>query len=703
SITVAPAQTLTDKEYQRMRNAAIAILREIGVETGGSNVQFAVNPKDGEMVVIEMNPRVSRSSALASKATGFPIARVAAKLAVGFTLDELKNEITNGKTPASFEPSIDYVVTKIPRFAFGKFPQLDKRLTTQMKSVGEVMAIGSNFQESLQKAIRGLEIGAHGLDPKITVDKRSDSYALDLEQARETIKRELRMATNQRLWFVADAFRFGFSRIEVFEYTKIDPWFLAHIEEIVLLENKLASHSLNNLTRDELYYLKQKGFSDARIAQILESTEAKVSAKRNAFDLHPVYKRIDTCAAEFATDTAYFYSTYQAEDESRPTPREKIMILGGGPNRIGQGIEFDYCCVHAALAMRELGYETIMVNCNPETVSTDFHISDRLYFEPVTLEDVLEIVRVEKPKGVIVQFGGQTPLKLARALEAAGVPMIGTTPDSIDLAEDRERFQKIIHQLNLRQPANGIVRSKEEGLRLAKVFAYPLIVRPSYVLGGRNMKVIFHERELCDYMRHATHISNSHPLLLDQFLDDAIEVDVDAICDGKEVFIAGIMEHIEQAGVHSGDSSCVLPAHSLSQEIQITLREQVTQLAHALKVVGFMNAQFAIKKSTEPRPRGSDMDIYILEVNPRASRTVPFLAKATGLPLAAIAAKCMAGISLQEQNLSHTHTHTHTHTAVKKPIFPFTKFKNVDPILGPEMRSTGEVMGIAKTLGQAFL
>ena len=701
SITVAPAQTLTDKEYQLMRHAAIAILREIGVETGGSNVQFAINPANGELNVIEMNPRVSRSSALASKATGFPIARIAAKLAVGFTLDELHNEITGGpgKTmaPASFEPSIDYVVTKIPRFAFEKFQQADSRLTTQMKSVGEVMAMGSNFQESLQKALRGLEIGVQGLDPKITVDKNAESYDFDCEQAKDRIKRELRMASHERLWYVADAFRFGFTRDEIHKHTKIDLWFLIQIEELIQIE-KSVSVSVSELTSEELRFLKQKGFSDARIAALLNTTEENIRNRRDELNIHPVYKRVDTCAAEFATETAYFYSTYQAENECRPTDREKMMVLGGGPNRIGQGIEFDYCCVHAALAMRELGYETIMVNCNPETVSTDFHVSDRLYFEPVTLEDVLEIVRIEKPKGVIVQYGGQTPLKLARALEKAGVPMIGTSPDSIDLAEDRERFQQILEKLNLQQPANGTVRSKEEGLRLAKVFAYPLVVRPSYVLGGRDMKVVFHERELTDYMNHAQHVSPDHPLLLDHFLDDAIEVDVDAISDGDNVFVAGIMEHIEQAGVHSGDSSCVFPAHSLSQEIQTQLREQMVKLAKALKVVGLMNAQFAVKsESVSGRVRD---EIYVLEVNPRASRTVPFLAKATGLPLAKIATQCMAGMKLPD---ILPRTHTPTFISVKKAVFPFAKFPGVDPILGPEMRSTGEVMGIAKTLGQAFL
>lgn len=690
SITVAPAQTLTDKEYQVLRNAAIAILREIGVETGGSNVQFAVNPVDGQVMVIEMNPRVSRSSALASKATGFPIARIAAKLAIGYTLDELKNEITGGKTPASFEPTIDYVVTKIPRFAFEKFPQADARLTTQMKSVGEVMAMGSNFQESLQKALRGLETGVHGLDPKIQLNPHSDSYAFDYEQAKEKIKSELRMAGPYRLWYIADAFRFGFSCEDVQRHTKIDPWYLVQIEELVRLEKQLSQYTISDVTQDVLRYLKQKGFSDKRLADILRTDEEALRQLRHDFAIHPVYKRVDTCAAEFATDTAYLYSTYAQENECAPSHREKIMVLGGGPNRIGQGIEFDYCCVHAALAMRDLGYETIMVNCNPETVSTDYHISDRLYFEPVTLEDVLEIVEIEKPKGVIVQYGGQTPLKLARSLEKAGVPIIGTSPDSIDLAEDRERFQQVLHRLDLQQPANGTVRSREEGLRLAKVFAYPLIVRPSYVLGGRDMKVVFHERELTRYMQQAEHVSKDHPLLLDHFLDDATEVDIDAICDGKEVFIAGILEHIEQAGVHSGDSSCVFPPHSLSEKVQQQLRDQMIKLAHALKVVGLMNAQFAIKND----------DIFVLEVNPRASRTVPFLAKATGIPFADIAARCMAGVSLKAQKINEK---TPNYFAVKKSVFPFAKFPGVDPILGPEMRSTGEVMGISASLGQAFL
>lgn len=685
SITVAPAQTLTDKEYQQMRDAAIAIVREIGVETGGSNVQFAINPDDGRLIVIEMNPRVSRSSALASKATGFPIAKIAAKLAVGYTLDELQNEITAGRTPASFEPTIDYVVTKIPRFNFEKFPQAVPRLTTQMKSVGEVMAIGRTFQESLQKAIRSLEIGIFGLEPKIKIEARE----ID-ETFREQIKRELRFAGPDRLWFIADAFRMGFSVDQVHDDSKIDRWFLVQIEEIVQLEKIVAGKLLKKLSHDELFHLKRKGFSDRRLAQLLKTTEDQVRRYRHKLKIHPVYKRVDTCAAEFATDTAYLYSTYEEENECTPSKRNKIMVLGSGPNRIGQGIEFDYCCVHAALAMRELGYESIMVNCNPETVSTDFDISDRLYFEPLTLEDALEIVAIEKPTGVIVQFGGQTPLKLARALAKARVPIIGTSPDSIDRAEDRERFQILVQQLKLQQPPNGIVRSVEEGLRLANVFTYPLIVRPSYVLGGRAMKVIYSEKELTRYMTKDVILSKDEPLLLDRFLDDAIEVDIDAICDGTDVLIGGILEHIEQAGVHSGDSSCTFPPHSLSQDIQNRLREQVCLIAKELEVVGLINAQFAIKGD----------EIYILEVNPRASRTVPFDAKATGLPLAKIAARCMVGISLKEQG--YTTECIPPYFAVKKPVFPFNKFSGVDPILGPEMRSTGEAMGIAENLGHAF-
>ena len=685
SITVAPAQTLTDKEYQQMRDAAIAILREIGVETGGSNVQFAINPDDGRLIVIEMNPRVSRSSALASKATGFPIAKIAAKLAVGYTLDELQNEITGGRTPASFEPTIDYVVTKIPRFNFEKFPPALPRLTTQMKSVDEVMAIGRTFQESLQKAIRGLEIGVFGLEPKI----RIETLEID-ETFREQIKKELRFAGPDRLWFIADAFRVGFSVDQVYDDSKIDRWFLVQIEELVRLEKIVEGKSLKKLSHDEFFHLKRKGFSDKRLAQLLKTTEDQVRRHRHKLKIHPVYKRVDTCAAEFATDTAYLYSTYEDENECAPTKRNKIMVLGSGPNRIGQGIEFDYCCVHAALAMREFGYESIMVNCNPETVSTDFGISDRLYFEPLTLEDVLEIVIIEKPKGVIVQFGGQTPLKLARALGKVHVPIIGTSPDSIDRAEDRERFQTLVQQLGLQQPPNGTVRSVEEGIRLAKVFAYPLIVRPSYVLGGQAMKVIYSEKELIHYMTKDVILSEDEPLLLDRFLDDAIEVDIDAICDGKDVLIGGILEHIEQAGVHSGDSSCTFPPHSLSQEIQNRLREQVRLIAKELEVVGLINAQFAIQEN----------EIHILEVNPRASRTVPFDAKATGLPLAKIAARCMVGISLKEQG--YTTECIPPYFAVKKPVFPFNKFSGVDPILGPEMRSTGEAMGIAENLGHAF-
>ena len=686
SITVAPAQTLTDKEYQQMRDAAIAILREIGIETGGSNVQFAVNPDDGRLIVIEMNPRVSRSSALASKATGFPIAKIAAKLAVGYTLDELQNEITGGRMPASFEPTVDYVVTKIPRFNLEKFPPAVSRLTTQMKSVGEVMSIGRTFQESLQKAIRSLEIGVFGLESKIRIE------ALEMDNTfREQIKKELCFAGPDRLWFIADAFRMGFSVDQVHGYSKIDRWFLIQIEELVRLEKIVSgNYSLKKLSHDEFFHLKRKGFSDKRLAQLLKTTENQVRRYRHKLKIHPVYKRVDTCAAEFATDTAYLYSTYEEENECEPTKRNKIMVLGSGPNRIGQGIEFDYCCVHAALAMRELGYESIMVNCNPETVSTDFDISDRLYFEPLTLEDVLEIAAIEKPKGVIVQFGGQTPLKLVRALSKMHVPIIGTSPDSIDRAEDRERFQTLVQQLGLQQPLNGTVRSVEEGVRLAKVFAYPLIVRPSYVLGGEAMKVVYSEKELIRYMTKDIILSKDEPLLLDRFLDDAIEVDIDAICDSKDMLIGGILEHIEQAGVHSGDSSCTLPPHSLSQKIQNRLREQVRLIAKELKVIGLINIQFAIQGDV----------IHILEVNPRASRTVPFIAKATGLPLAKIAARCMVGVSLEEQG--YMTECIPPYFAVKKPVFPFNKFSGVDPILGPEMRSTGEAMGIAENLGHAF-
>ena len=681
SITVAPAQTLTDKEYQIMRNASLAVLREVGVETGGSNVQFAVNPADGRMVVIEMNPRVSRSSALASKATGFPIAKVAAKLAVGYTLDELKNDITGGATPASFEPSIDYVVTKVPRFAFEKFPQADDRLTTQMKSVGEVMAIGRNFQESLQKALRGLEAGVDGFNLK-TVDP-------------EKIGDELAYPRGERLWYVADAFGIGMSLEEIHAYTKIDVWFLAQIKELVDLELAIEKKTLAAIDATELRALKRKGFSDRRLAHLLKVKEGEIRAKRHANNIRPVYKRVDTCAAEFATSTAYMYSSYDEECESRPTGRKKIMILGGGPNRIGQGIEFDYCCVHAALALREDGYETIMVNCNPETVSTDYDTSDRLYFEPLTLEDVLEIVDLEKPVGVIVQFGGQTPLKLARALEANGVPIIGTSPDAIDVAEDRERFQQLISKLGLLQPPNRTARTNEEAIIKAREIGYPLVVRPSYVLGGRAMEIIHVESDLERYMREAVKVSNDSPVLLDRFLNDAIEVDVDAICDGKDVLIGGIMEHIEQAGVHSGDSACSLPPYSLSAELQDELRRQTVQMALALNVVGLMNVQFAIQE------HDGKSKVFVLEVNPRASRTVPFVSKATSLPLAKIAARCMAGRSLRDQGA--TREITPPYYSVKEAVFPFIKFPGVDTILGPEMKSTGEVMGVGTTFAEAFV
>jgi carbamoyl-phosphate synthase large subunit len=681
SITVAPAQTLTDKEYQILRNVALAVLREIGVDTGGSNVQVAINPEDGRMVVIEMNPRVSRSSALASKATGFPIAKVAAKLAVGYTLDELQNEITGGATPASFEPTIDYVVTKVPRFTFEKFPQADDRLTTQMKSVGEVMAIGRTFQESLQKALRGLEIGISGLDEIVD---------LSADDAREKMQREMRHPGPDRLLYVADAFRSGMALEEVHAASKIDPWFLAQIEDLVLTEKSLSTKTLSTLKEGELYRLKRKGFSDQRLAKLLDTTESEVRNVRHKQNIRPVYKRIDSCAAEFSSDTAYLYSTYEEECEARVSDKEKIIILGGGPNRIGQGIEFDYCCVHAALALREDGYETIMINCNPETVSTDFDTSDRLYFESLTLEDVLEIVELEKPKGVIVQYGGQTPLKLARALEAAGVPIIGTSPDSIDLAEDRERFQKLLERLDLKQPPNATARSVEQALNAAKDLGYPLVVRPSYVLGGRAMEIVFNEEGLQRYMKEAVTVSNDSPVLLDRFLDDAVEMDVDAIYDGERVLIGGLMEHIEQAGIHSGDSACSLPPYDLAPEIQDKLREQVAKMAEALGVRGLMNTQFAIQGE----------DIYVLEVNPRASRTAPFVSKATGYPLAKIAARCMVGQSLTEQGI--TEERIPTYYSVKEAVFPFVKFPGVDPLLGPEMKSTGEVMGVGKTFGEAF-
>jgi len=677
SITVAPAQTLTDKEYQIMRNASLAVLREIGVDTGGSNVQFAINPDDGRMIVIEMNPRVSRSSALASKATGFPIAKVAAKLAVGFTLDELRNEITGGATPASFEPSIDYVVTKVPRFAFEKFPQADSRLTTQMKSVGEVMAIGRTFQESFQKALRGLEVGVDGLDPTTT----------DLDR----ITKEMGEPGPERIWYVGDAFRCGMTIEQVFNISKIDHWFLAQIKDIIDREAALKGVHIADLNKDALFQLKRRGFSDRRLAKLLETDQHAVRAYRQALNVRPVYKRVDTCAAEFATNTAYMYSSYEEECESKPSDKKKIMVLGGGPNRIGQGIEFDYCCVHAAFAMRDDGYETIMVNCNPETVSTDYDTSDRLYFEPVTLEDVLEIVHIEKPVGVIVQYGGQTPLKLARALEKAGVPIIGTTPDAIDRAEDRERFQKLIQDLGLKQPPNRTARTPEAALISADEIGYPLVVRPSYVLGGRAMEIVHEQSQLERYMREAVKVSNDSPVLLDRFLNDAIEIDVDAICDGSEVLIGGIMQHVEQAGVHSGDSACSLPPYSLSKKLQDLLRLQTVQMALALGVKGLMNVQFAIQGD----------DVYVLEVNPRASRTVPFVSKACGLQLAKIAARCMAGQSLKSQGV--TKEVIPPYFSVKEAVFPFIKFPGVDTILGPEMKSTGEVMGVGATFAEAFV
>jgi carbamoyl-phosphate synthase large subunit len=677
SITVAPAQTLTDKEYQIMRDASIAVLREIGVDTGGSNVQFAISPEDGRMLVIEMNPRVSRSSALASKATGFPIAKVAAKLAVGYTLDELKNEITGGATPASFEPTIDYVVTKVPRFAFEKFPQANDRLTTQMKSVGEVMAIGRNFQESFQKALRGLEVGVDGLNQRTT--------------DRETIERELGEPGPERIWYVGDAFENGFTLHEVYRLTRIDPWFLAQIKEIVDLEMELDDRLLTEIDADTLRLLKRKGFSDRRLAYLFNTTEKEVRAKRHTLGIRPVYKRVDTCAAEFATSTAYMYSTYEEECEAAPSARRKVMVLGGGPNRIGQGIEFDYCCVHAALALREDGFETIMVNCNPETVSTDYDTSDRLYFEPLTLEDVLEIVAKEKPFGVIVQYGGQTPLKLARDLDAAGVPIIGTSADMIDAAEDRERFQKLIDRLKLRQPPNRTARSAEEAMKLADEIGYPVVVRPSYVLGGRAMEIVHQQADLQRYMENAVRVSNDSPVLLDRYLSDAIEVDVDCVADGKDVFVGGVMEHVEQAGVHSGDSACCLPPHSLSPALEQELRRQTEMLARALDVCGLMNVQFAIQRDV----------VYVLEVNPRASRTVPYVSKATGLPLAKIAARCMAGKSLAAQGIGGMVRPPYF--SVKEAVFPFSKFPGVDTILGPEMKSTGEVMGVGRSFGEAFV
>jgi carbamoyl-phosphate synthase large subunit len=677
SITVAPAQTLTDKEYQIMRSASIAVLREIGVDTGGSNVQFAINPLDGRMVVIEMNPRVSRSSALASKATGFPIAKIAAKLAVGFTLDELKNDITGGQTPASFEPSIDYVVTKIPRFAFEKFPKADSHLTTQMKSVGEVMAIGRTFQESFQKALRGLETGVNGLSTK-TKD-------IDL------IINQLRQPGPERIWFLADGFRLGMSLDDIHQESKIDPWFLIQIQELIQLENQISSYKLNDLDAAILLKYKKKGFSDERLAELMGVTQKQIRDLRNQFKVKPVYKRVDTCAAEFETSTAYMYSSYDQECEALPTNNQKIMILGGGPNRIGQGIEFDYCCVHAAYALREEGYETIMVNCNPETVSTDYDTSDRLYFEPVTLEDVLEIVDIEKPDGVIVQYGGQTPLKLAKALEANGVKIIGTSPEDIDVAEDRERFQKVLIDLGLNQPPNRTARTANEAIQLAEEIGYPLVVRPSYVLGGRAMEIVHEESDLQRYMTEAVKVSHESPVLLDRFLNDAQEIDVDAISDGENVVVGGIMQHIEQAGVHSGDSACSLPPFDLSEKIQQELIQQTKLLAQALKVNGLMNIQFAIQGEI----------IYILEVNPRASRTVPFVSKAIGKPLAMIAAKVMVGKSLKDQNF--VKEIVPNFYSVKEAVFPFIKFPGVDTILGPEMKSTGEVMGSGKTFAEAFI
>lgn len=681
AITVAPAQTATDKEYQIMRDASFAILREVGVKTGGSNVQFGQCPNTGRLVVIEMNPRVSRSSALASKATGFPIAKITAKLAVGYTLDELLNDMTGDTIPASFEPTIDYFVTKIPRFTFEKFSAAENRLNTQMKSVGEVMAMGRTFQESLQKAIRGLEVGKSGLDPIVDI-KRSD--------ARDIIVRELRNVGAERLWYIADAMRLGMSVDEIFENTQVDRWYLAQLEELIQIEQSIEDQKLTSITAEQMYQIKRKGFADMRIAELLGETEKAVREKRLLLGVKPVYKRVDTCAGEFSTDIAYMYSTYEQECEAQPTDREKILVLGGGPNRIGQGIEFDYCCVHAALAMHEDGYETIMVNCNPETVSTDYDTSDRLYFEPVTLEDVLAIVDLEKPKGVIVQFGGQTPLKLARDLEAAGVPIIGTTPDAIDRAEDRERFQQMIEKLGLKQPPNATVRSEAAAIEAADNIGYPLVVRPSYVLGGRAMEIVYSEEELKQYMKEAVQVSNDSPVLLDHFLNAAIEIDVDAVSDGKMVVIGAIMQHIEQAGIHSGDSACCLPPYTLPADVQEVIRDQVKQMALELGVVGLMNVQLAWQ----------DGEVYIIEVNPRASRTVPFVSKCIGVSLAQIAARCMAGTTLEEQGFTEEILPSYYH--VKEAVFPFNKFPGVDPILGPEMKSTGEVMGVGETFGEAF-
>ncbi|WP_432697468.1 carbamoyl-phosphate synthase large subunit [Marinobacterium sp. YM272] len=683
SITVAPAQTLTDKEYQIMRNASIAVLREIGVETGGSNVQFGVDPKTGRVVVIEMNPRVSRSSALASKATGFPIAKIAAKLAVGYTLDELQNDITGGRTPASFEPAIDYVVTKIPRFTFEKFPQANDRLTTQMKSVGEVMAIGRTQQESLQKALRGLEVGSDGFDPIVDLSNE--------EEARDEVIAELSQPGAQRIWYIGDAFRLGMSVDEIYNLSGVDPWFLVQLEDLIKEEQRVSEMALSELDKDQVFRLKRKGFSDSRLAKLLGVSEKQFRKQRQKLGVRPVFKRVDTCSAEFATDTAYMYSSYEEECEAAPSEREKIMVIGGGPNRIGQGIEFDYCCVHAALAAREDGYETIMVNCNPETVSTDYDTSDRLYFEPITLEDVLEIVNVEKPKGVIVQYGGQTPLKLAVALEQAGVPIIGTSPEAIDRAEDREQFLQMLKRLGLKQPENATVRSLEEAIIQAKTIGYPLVVRPSYVLGGRAMEIVYKEDELRRYMNTAVQVSNDAPVLLDHFLNAAIEVDIDAVSDGKTVVIGAIMQHIEQAGVHSGDSACSLPPYNLAADVQDAMREMVRKMALELGVIGLMNVQLAYQ----------DGEIYVIEVNPRASRTVPFVSKCIGVSLAAIAARVMTGKTLEE--LGFTEEIVPKHFNVKEAVFPFNKFQGVDPILGPEMKSTGEVMGTGETFGEAFM
>jgi len=681
SITVAPAQTLTDKEYQLMRNASLAVLREIGVDTGGSNVQFAVNPEDGRLTIIEMNPRVSRSSALASKATGFPIAKVAAKLAVGYTLDELDNDITGGKTPASFEPSIDYVVTKMPRFAFEKFPNAEERLTTQMKSVGEVMAMGSTFQESLQKAIRGLETDKSGLNPIVDTS---------LDEAKSKIRSELISTGADRIYYIADAFRLGMSQSEIYDFTKIDRWFLSQIEDLVSSEKTIQGTLITGVSAESMFQLKRKGFSDKRLSELMECTEEMVRQRREKLNIKPVFKRVDSCAAEFDTQTAYLYSTYQHECEANPSSSKKIMILGGGPNRIGQGIEFDYCCVHASQALRRSGYETIMVNCNPETVSTDYDISDRLYFEPLTLEDVLAVIEVEKPEGIIVHYGGQTPLKLAAALEKNGAKIIGTSPDAIDLAEDRERFQKMIQKLNLKQPVNATARSQQEAVAIADSIGFPLVVRPSYVLGGRAMEIVYNKENLERYMQTAVQVSNDSPVLLDSFLDHAIEIDIDVICDGRDVVIGGIMEHIEQAGIHSGDSACSLPPHSLPNSVLDEMRKQVKLMAKELNVVGLMNTQLAYQ----------DKEIYVIEVNPRASRTIPFVSKATGVALANIAARVMVGVSLKEQ--SFTQEVIPKYYSVKESVFPFNKFLGVDPILGPEMRSTGEVMGIGDSFPAAF-